>query len=455
MSRDEGERFRITAWPSAVQAPKVVAVPRLVALSETGNDEMPIETLSPLADGPEWSVTGPTHINPATGESFDHDDDFQLLLLVDRGWLSTYPGVEAPLADHAWRGGYGTSSAVFVDAAAPELVDLPDELFLREFLAATANMPTIVEFIRRWGPLLAPFDMLSNDDVVRPTPAPRRRYVEAEARRSVRRPEEDAEMKAATEAGRFRGTWEQREQRRRAERLRVAGDASIDVLDAVLDIPRTSQTGHLTEIYEYFYELMNDNEHEGDDISLVLRRSPDLELVSVRGYSLEVQVALMVLYQSVFESWIRVRGGDLELGALGKPPRSVLIEPWAEGGLPLPSTTFELLGTVQTILNEATRAAGPRVELTHPRLDERGIAYGRPVPRVLTAMCLQALGFIAEGVPARRCANETCGQWFSRQRGRAQAGQYRTIGVRFCSASCAKAQAQREYRRRRRHSEEV
>jgi hypothetical protein len=53
------------------------------------------------------------------------------------------------------------------------------------------------------------------------------------------------------------------------------------------------------------------------------------------------------------------------------------------------------------------------------------VAFGRPLPRVLTAMCLQLLAFIAAGVPARRCANEACGRFFSRQRGRAAYGQTR------------------------------
>jgi hypothetical protein len=69
---------------------------------------------------------------------------------------------------------------------------------------------------------------------------------------------------------------------------------------------------------------------------------------------------------------------------------------------------------------------------------------------IATALMVQLHNLIVDGITIRRCANETCGRPFARQRGRARKGQHRTSGVIYCDAACGKAQMQREYRRRNR-----
>jgi hypothetical protein len=68
---------------------------------------------------------------------------------------------------------------------------------------------------------------------------------------------------------------------------------------------------------------------------------------------------------------------------------------------------------------------------------------------VYSVACLQLYNLMANQVPVRVCANETCGRRFSQQIGTAKYGQYRKFGVKYCSNACGKAQNERERRRRK------
>jgi hypothetical protein len=67
----------------------------------------------------------------------------------------------------------------------------------------------------------------------------------------------------------------------------------------------------------------------------------------------------------------------------------------------------------------------------------------------LYAICaLELFNHIVGDADYRECANERCRRTFSKQEGRSDKGQHRSSGVIYCSASCARATAQRGYRRR-------
>jgi hypothetical protein len=78
------------------------------------------------------------------------------------------------------------------------------------------------------------------------------------------------------------------------------------------------------------------------------------------------------------------------------------------------------------------------------------VAYGLPQVGLYSAACRQVFNFIVSEETARRCENQTCGRTFVHQLGGAQHGQYRSKGLlRFCSPECARAETQRQYRRRK------
>ena len=154
------------------------------------------------------------------------------------------------------------------------------------------------------------------------------------------------------------------------------------------------------------------------------------------------------------ESWecpIWTALSDADIAAMRKPRREdgwrsddwYLVKPPAT-----PEDAAQLLSRVLSV----------GLDLFHPAVAvrpadhqaDRLLPYEGRGATLYELCCLQLYNHMVEGATYRTCANESCGGLFVRQSGRAEHGQHRTKGVKYCTSECARAQAQREYRRRQR-----
>jgi hypothetical protein len=307
-----------------------------------------------------------------------------------------------------WRGSRywpDWTTALVFDPDDYECSPLPDELFLRDFLGVdTTDGCSVTRFVREWGPLLRPID--------------------------------DAP-----------GFWADNVQF--AYRSRPPGDTYIehDCIYSGDKVVEDRETHHRTH-WAYVASVNGRREFMVDGIGFPLGPGED-DWWSFIVCAARDQARQIKLFQAVFESLVLLRA-DMDEGIVGRSIKK-FVAPWTERDLPPPVSVGDLLETVAQNVNTALSGLGPHLEVSEvSRGEER--RWWQPVPRLGPALCLQALSFVSDAVPARRCANETCRQWFARQQGRAMYGQRRSQGVLYCSASCAKAQIQREYRRRQRRS---
>jgi hypothetical protein len=116
---------------------------------------------------------------------------------------------------------------------------------------------------------------------------------------------------------------------------------------------------------------------------------------------------------------------------------------WADIDLHSPVKTItEAWGQFSDHLNAALAPFSVRINISGAAAAEHEYVTA------YSAMALSLANDITRGALWRRCANEPCGTLFSHQIGRAEHGQNRSTGVKYCSRSCARAQGERERRRR-------
>ena len=102
----------------------------------------------------------------------------------------------------------------------------------------------------------------------------------------------------------------------------------------------------------------------------------------------------------------------------------------------------EALRMLEATLNLGLAELRPRVSLGLAGGENADAWKDEPVS-LFSALCVQFANHIIENAKYKKCEN--CGTWFVRQLGRAEQGQHRTTGTKYCSVRCAKAKTQREY----------
>ena len=161
-------------------------------------------------------------------------------------------------------------------------------------------------------------------------------------------------------------------------------------------------------------------------------------LVTLEAVSTHVRTLRAMTHQ-----WIASRRGH---------DAANLLEAWTNEGFTQPRNEADAWRRWEDHLNSALRPFQTNVRVAVEGSERIG-AWGTVGPNTYAVMALQLANLVAEHAELTVCANENCGRIFSRQRGRSEYGQHHTRGVMYCSSSCARAQAQRAYRRRKREEQ--
>jgi hypothetical protein len=109
----------------------------------------------------------------------------------------------------------------------------------------------------------------------------------------------------------------------------------------------------------------------------------------------------------------------------------------------------EDVADLTSILTELLSPFSPTIQVRYDwEADTDFDPFENTYPRLESVLALQMYRHIAAEDVYMPCQNEPCGRLFVHQRGRAEHNQYRGFGVKYCSKNCAKAQVERQRRRR-------
>ncbi len=126
---------------------------------------------------------------------------------------------------------------------------------------------------------------------------------------------------------------------------------------------------------------------------------------------------------------------------------------WESTWVPRPESRTKALLVLEGGLEALLRPFSPRLRIVEEsRGDVDTPIFHAPL---VSLLAMQLYNHLAEQAPFRTCANEQCGQRFVTHQGRAVHGQNKRAGggVKYCSYTCSRAQATRNYRKRQKDKE--